>query len=215
MTRSSAMPMSRVEFVSRVRGLPDVDDAAVTFFHGLTARDGIRNGRSASLHWRRTDTRSCLRLIARTMHLQILKGRNFLDGYSSEAEVIIDQKSANALWPGLDPIGRQIKLGKASSTRAMGASRRTRRQTWRIRRSSSRRGRAGSETAPLGAVYYLPTASDSMIIAIPKGASSAWTRGFVFQIVTRSKSDHERMPITLQALPAGHGPVRASFSRIE
>ena len=40
------------EFVSRVRGLPDVDDAAVTFFHGIDRRDGIRNGRSASLHWR-------------------------------------------------------------------------------------------------------------------------------------------------------------------
>jgi putative ABC transport system permease protein len=184
------------EFVSRVRGLPDVDDAAVTFFHGLTAAtaygaDGAP--RSIGANGYKIVSPS----YARTMHLQILKGRNFLDGYSAEAEVIVDQKSANALWPGLDPIGKQIKLGSVNSrepwVRVVGLAANVEDPAQLITSRAS-----GIRTAPLGAVYYLPTASDSLIIAILKGAPATWTRGFVFQIVTRSKSDHERMPITLR-----------------
>jgi putative ABC transport system permease protein len=194
------------EFVSRVRGLPDVDDAAVVFLRGASAAtaygtDGVP--RSIGANGYKIVSPSYVR----TMHLQILKGRSFLDGYSPEAEVIVDQKSANALWPGVDPIGKQIKLGSVNSrepwVRVVGLAANLEDPAQLITSRAS-----GMRSAPLGAVYYLPTANDSLIITIPKGAPPTWTRGFVFQIVTRSKSDHERMPITLRHYLREMGPTR-------
>ena len=134
------------EFVSRVRGLPDVDDAAVTFFHGLTAAtaygaDGAP--RSIGANGYRVVSPS----FARTMHLKILKGRNFLDGYSSEAEVIIDQKSAKASGPVSIQSGGSSSSAKPTHA-SHGSGSLDLPRTWRIRRSSSRRGRAGFGRRP-------------------------------------------------------------------
>jgi putative ABC transport system permease protein len=49
----------------------------------------------------------------RTMRISIVRGRDFQAGEFAEPVVIIDQITAAYLWPGVDPIGKQIKLDSA------------------------------------------------------------------------------------------------------
>jgi putative ABC transport system permease protein len=56
----------------------------------------------------------------------------------------------------------------------------------------------------LGAIYYLPSARDSVVVTR--------TRGLVALVVARSRTDHERMPITLKRHLQQMGSLRVLFT---
>ncbi len=49
------------------------------------------------------------------MHLPVIKGRMFPEGLATVPEVIVDEHTAEKVWPGVDPIGQQLKLGEYKS----------------------------------------------------------------------------------------------------
>lgn len=51
------------------------------------------------------------------LHISLLRGRDFVhsDGASSLPVAIVNRKLAEKYWPGHDPLGRQLKLGKPDS----------------------------------------------------------------------------------------------------
>jgi predicted permease len=51
-----------------------------------------------------------------TLGISLVSGRSFRDGNGDDSSVaIVNQELARQLWPGLDPVGRQIRLDKALS----------------------------------------------------------------------------------------------------
>jgi putative ABC transport system permease protein len=50
----------------------------------------------------------------RTMKIQVIKGRDFTVGETQPA-IIVDQMTANLFWPGIDPIGRMVKLDSSGA----------------------------------------------------------------------------------------------------
>jgi ABC-type antimicrobial peptide transport system permease subunit len=67
-------------------------------------------------------------------------------------------------------------------------------------------------TSNIGDVYLLPGFQDSIVIQRPPRAQQNVERGFPFQLVVRSKSDHERMPITLRRYLNRDGNIRLLVS---
>jgi putative ABC transport system permease protein len=196
------------EVVSRARSLPDVVDAAVftnRYMIGqyvtVYGKDPLPRAVQAR------DYKVVSGSYLRTMRLRIVDGRDFTDGGAEEPEVVIDQKTATALFPGSDPIGERMKLAAPKVD-----------QPWaRIvgvvenitGPSSVITSRAtGVRTTPVGDVYLLPAAGDSTVIKRPPKAPPAYEPGVVLQLVVRSKSDHERMPITLQRYLHHDGHLR-------
>jgi predicted permease len=56
--------------------------------------------------------------VLRTFGIAVVAGRDFLEGdRSSRGVVIVDEAAARRLWPGSDPVGRMIKLGRSRSSR--------------------------------------------------------------------------------------------------
>ena len=50
----------------------------------------------------------------RTLGIPVLAGRDFAEGDDAAGgAVIVSADAARTLWPGLDPVGRTIKLGRA------------------------------------------------------------------------------------------------------
>ena len=143
----------------------------------------------------------------RTMGLRIVRGRDFVDGEASVPEVVIDDHTANSLFPGVDPIGLDIKLGdfesKAPWLRIAGVVSETQAydQVLMYRREI--------KPSRLGAIYRVMAASDTIRLAGPN-------RVGMIQIVARAKSDPDRLVVTLRShLPSG-GIVRgASVASME
>jgi putative ABC transport system permease protein len=194
------------QIVSRIRSLPDVADASMVFRYGLIGASATVYGtdgmpRSVSGDGYRVVSPSYVR----TLRLRILSGRDFAEGVPAEPEVIVDQKTAQVLWPGVDPIGERIKLGYKTSqldwVRVVGVVENFDDHNLSI---SSRHV---ARTATLGAIYYLPSARDSILV-LPRGRAPNVFRAFTFQAVTRAKTDGERMPITLRHYLRDMAPIR-------
>jgi predicted permease len=174
--------------LSVARALPDVEDA--TLLQSRSMKHGAVTVLDSSGISTEIPTMANYTVVTpsyfRTFGLSIVQGRGFLDGIPSTPEVIVDRATARGLWPTSNPIGALIKLGDFKSdapwVRVVGIagsidedqipfySRRT------------------PQSAKVSAIYYLPNSRDSLRFT---------SRGFDYQIVTRSKTDPERMPIVM------------------
>ena len=103
-----------------ILAIPDVADVAVTrnqatVGNTITAneRDGTPHEINAPSYAYRIVTPSWFR----TAGLSILKGRDFGDGLPSEPEVVVDEHTANAVWPGVDPIGQRSSSANTNRMR--------------------------------------------------------------------------------------------------
>lgn len=125
----------------------------------------------------------------RAMGLPIIKGRNFLDGLATVPEVIVDRRTAENLWPGVDPIGQQIKLGEYKSNapwvRVVGVVPNVNDESQLVRYNAS------TNPSKVGAMYVSQTASDSIVVAKYSGS---------FSVIVRARRDPERMPMLLDRL---------------
>ena len=52
-----------------------------------------------------------------TLGIRVIAGRDFIAGDGEAGAAIVDEKAAEALWPGESPIGHVLKLGDGQSTR--------------------------------------------------------------------------------------------------
>ena len=196
------------DIVSRVRALPDVGEAAASFTrflpgHGVTVYGSNRAPRSVVGDGYKVVSPSYLR----TLRLPILSGRDFLDGVPAEPEIVVDQKTAQVLWPAGNPVGEQIQLGSGGGVRpwlrVVGVVANVDDPSRSITsRSSSVR------SSPIGAIYYLPSGRDSIVVQRLPRAPATMRRGFSYQVVVRSNVDHERMPITLRHYLRNGDPTR-------
>jgi putative ABC transport system permease protein len=103
---------------TRLRALPDVADVAAAYTrravqHAITISEpgGATHEYDAPMAPFTVTTADFFR----TVGLPIVKGRNFADGLATIPEVIVDQRTAIALWPGGNPVGQAIKLGAYAS----------------------------------------------------------------------------------------------------
>lgn len=124
--------------------------------------------------------------IVRTLAGQITKGRDFTEGEFAEPLAIVDEGTAVYLWPGRDPVGRQIKLGSARSparwVRVVGVARMPR--EWFGLNTTPEAERL---TPRLGAVYVL----ESVDSARAGGRAG-------LQLVVRGSTDVPRLPALLR-----------------
>ncbi len=98
---------------SRLRDLPGVENVALTnippFGNAtITAKIEI-DGRAVEAQITHVDAQ-----FFRTMRIPLLRGRLFLPGDAHA--VIVSQSLARRLWPGQDPMGKQLPLGALEST---------------------------------------------------------------------------------------------------
>jgi putative ABC transport system permease protein len=179
------------QVLSRLATLPDAKLAAATMHrnmlaHGLTVADqgGDKRELPAPMFGYEVVSPSYLR----TIGLPILEGRDFIDGTPSEGEVILDEPTARFLWPNGRALGGAIKLGsdttRAPWLRVVGVVK----ERPRFNPLLSERPRP-TESRGLGAIYYRPSARDS----IP-----ASKFGFGVSVIVRAGSDPGRMPLTLR-----------------
>ena len=136
----------------------------------------------------------------KTYGWRIAEGRDFIEGESSEPEVIVDKTTARKLWPGLNPIGAHIKLGADTTripwVRVVGVVA----DIPRPREPAS--APPTSRASRLGNIYYRPGAHDSLFI-------KAYRPTFAYTVIARASSDPTRLPITLRRalLPLTPGAV--------
>jgi putative ABC transport system permease protein len=137
----------------------------------------------------------------RTLGLPIVRGRDFADGERDHAAVIVDERTATALWPNANPIGASIKLGDRRSNRpyarVVGVV--TNIET-RIDRRATRDDTRGIRS--LGRVYYLPAASDEFVPA----------KGYLtnLQIIARSNDHPAQLPLNIRRELSGWADVVTS-----
>jgi putative ABC transport system permease protein len=208
--RDTVVPTSAVtnDVVSRVRSLPDVADAAVFMNRYMSGQYVSVYGNDAVARTvQAKDYKVVSASYIRTMKLRLIAGRDFAEGGAGESEVIIDQKSAIALFGKGEPIGQRIKLAAPKVNqpwvRVVGVVENI------VGAGNMITSRAtGLRTTPIGDVYLLPSARDTMVIQRPRKAPVTFEPGVYFQLVVRSKSDHERMPITLRRYLHHDGSLR-------
>lgn len=194
--------MSRIaygnELLARVRNIPDVADAAIVAnvapVHNTVTvdeRDGTPHEVLAPMLGYSLVTPNYFH----TMGIRVLRGREFLDGTAAIPEVVIDEHTARGLFPGVDPIGQEIKLGEFKSDapwlRIVGV----------VSEVSSYRQvlmyRREVKPSRLGAIYRVVGDGDSI-------RSHAPNRFALIRLVARAKSDPDRLVVTLRHfLPAG------------
>jgi putative ABC transport system permease protein len=188
--------------LSRAHAIPDAHSAAVRIDRSVVdgavtydERGGTpREFKSPMLGYTEVSS-TYLRTFGRT----VVKGRDFLDGTPSNSEVIVDEHTANVLWPNADPIGQQIKLGAYASgapwARVVGVARDFRDPRWRERLVYSPAPMQGQ----LGEILYLPSSRDSVHFG---------EHGTRVHLIVRAASDPERMPISLMLAIPQAGIVR-------
>jgi len=123
----------------------------------------------------------------RTLRLSVIRGRDFYDGERDDGAVIIDQHTAQVLWPNADPIGAQIKFGDLQSNlpyvRVVGVL-------------GEQPGFEAPETADLfasrakslGRMFYLPGPADTI------------AAGYTFPVsfIARTAKHPEKLPAALR-----------------
>ena len=190
--------------LNRIRGVSGVASSATYFRRGFVKyavtveeRGGTPRERTASWDGYRVVSPGYFRTFGRS----VVKGRDFLDAISSAPEVIIDQHTARALWPGVDPIGLQIKMGEYKSdapwARVVGVvSDRAEfsLRTWDVKNLSPNE---------IGDIYYLPSSRDTVLMRA-QGTGVSW--------VVRAATSPERLPVALRRELAQSPGVRYAFA---
>ncbi len=194
------------QLVSRARSAPDVADATMSLRTGLENQSVTVYGKDGAPHVTGAPMMQVNVVSPSYLHtfgLRVVSGRDFLEGVPSEPEIIIDRRTADVLWQGADPVGERIKLGDAKSSRpwvrVVGVIGNVKDPNSPITSRPS-----SSKASRLGAIFYLPSARDSVVVTR--------TRGLIALVVARSKTDHERMPITLKRHFQQMGPLRVLFT---
>jgi putative ABC transport system permease protein len=128
-------------------------------------------------------------LYLRTLGPQIVKGRDFLQGERDHAAVIVDERTATALWPNANPIGAVIKLGDERSARPYV------RVVGVVNDLEKRAGNSLAEAQPrgvkaLGRIYYLPGPIDEFAIKACCVSN--------VQIIARAKTRPEKLPLAVR-----------------
>lgn len=131
----------------------------------------------------------------RTTAIPVLRGRDFAPGEFAEPQIIIEERAANLFWPGLDPVGRLMKLDSAHSSepwlRVVGVAREVR--EW------FPRNRDEPETVPpgrrrgLGTIYALNADP-----AARARAPASRPRDMFLQLVVRVDSAPARVAMELR-----------------
>lgn len=177
------------QMLSRIGNLPDVLEAS-TYFYGATDNDAITvedlGGQSREIPTPMFGYRIVSPAYFRTYRLPIIQGRDFSVANPTEPEIIIDKATARFLFATANPIGGHVKFGEFKSRRPWA------RVVGVVGSSDEFVDRFAVKPAKasrLGAVYYLPTASESVAVR---------QRGTTFSVVVRAQSDAARMPITLR-----------------
>ncbi|MFI5228103.1 MAG: ABC transporter permease [Gemmatimonadales bacterium] len=196
--------------VGMTRAQPDVIDAAAHRQMNVVANaitvvtgDGTTREFPAPLQGYKAVSSSYLR----TEHRAILAGRDFEQGIAPEPEVIVDERTATALWRGASPIGKRIKLGADSSrapwVRVVG-----------VVPNSTNLNELQMVLTPdvlghrVGDIYYLPGDRDSAVVSA--------RQPLVVGVVTRASRDPERMPITMRRAVLAFAPqARVSSARMD
>ncbi len=187
----ATFPSTASEVLARVRGVPDIAEAAAYSGAGPDARavtitdpgGGVVEFPAGFWNYRIVSPS-----YLKTMKLPIVAGRDFLEGERDIPAAIIDRKTARYLWPNSVPVGAMIKLGEFKS-----------RRPWvrvvgvvgeeidysRLDRSL----RPDLSTMGLGQVYVLGTAADTL-----------WGSKTVVSInvIARARSNPERLPGALR-----------------
>ena len=194
------------QLVSRARSAPDVADATMSLRTSLENQSVTVYGKDGAPHVTgapMTQVNVVSPSYLHTFGLRVVSGRDFLEGAPGEPEIIIDQTTADVLWHGADPVGERIKLGDARSTRpwvrVVGVV-----GTIKDPNNPITSRPSSSKASRLGAIFYLPSARDSVVVTR--------TRGLIAFVVARSKTDHERLPITLKRHFQQMGPLRVLFT---
>ena len=100
----------------RLAAIPGVEDIAATFSAPYASRmglsfDSVFNGSTISddAEWMAVSPQ-----YFRTLQIPVLRGRSFdaQDDSGAPAVVLINQAMAKRYWPGRDPLGQQIEIGK-------------------------------------------------------------------------------------------------------
>jgi putative ABC transport system permease protein len=128
---SGARPLTRgaqfiTEFTSRMESIPQVVSAAAVNVRPLGGGDTGMGfgaaGRAAAagetVPW--ASWRMVTRNYFRSMGIPLLRGRLFTeqDRIGNPWRVIVSQRLATLVWPGQDPVGRQLELWKGQNGRA-------------------------------------------------------------------------------------------------
>ena len=190
------------ELLAHVRSLPEVSDAAVVASAAPTHNTVTVNERGGTPRELVTPLLGYSVVTAgyfRTMGIRVLRGRDFLEGANAVPEVVIDEHTADGLFPGVDAIGEEIKLGEYKSDapwlRVAGVVSETSdyRQVLQYRREI--------KPSRVGAIYRVVSESDSLRLRSPGRYGSV-------QVIARAASDPDRLAVRLRShLPSG-GIVR-------
>lgn len=192
------------EILTHLQAVPDLADAAIVanaapYQHGITVDE--RGGTPREVPTAVLGYSLVTPTYFRTMGLHVMRGRDFADGTATVPEIVIDDYTANHLFPGVDPIGLQLKLGTFESNapwlRIVGVVSATQDygQVLMYRREV--------KPSRVGAIFRVMAAGDSIRLTGPN-------RVALIQIVARAKSDPDRLVVTLRGhLPAG-GIVRGA-----
>lgn len=137
----------------------------------------------------------------RTMKIPIVLGRDFSPGEYAEPQVIVDQRTARHLWPGVNPVGRLIKLDSARTRapwlRVIGVAGTSRQ--W-FSTDYDAMDQYEFRQARLGDVFVLNAADTSRLTVRPgrgNSTSQRWLSGQFFELVVRSRGDSRRVPLAL------------------
>lgn len=113
------------ELLERVQAMPSVESAAVS--NSLPMQNTFMLLMPFQIEGRQlpADTRASVRAVSadyfRTMQIPLLRGRDFSPADAGHKEVaIINREMAEHFWPGSDPTGMRIVLGKAESRTIVG-----------------------------------------------------------------------------------------------
>ncbi|MEO7082967.1 MAG: FtsX-like permease family protein [Gemmatimonadaceae bacterium] len=199
------------QLVTRIRALPDVAEATV-YGGGIVNKDTVSvygpdnapRQIAVPLFSYKMVTPSYLR----TFQLTVSKGRDFIEGMPSESEVIVDQETANVLWPGVDPIGKQVKFAPVGDNspwvRVVGVVRQQSKMGTGFNATYQTLLGQTAKAARLGTIYYLPSTRDTLHL---RG-----NRNQAFFLAVRSKLEPDRMPITLKTNAKNFAPYRLLFA---
>jgi putative ABC transport system permease protein len=185
-----------------LRALPDVENVAAAYSrraerHAITISEpgGATHEYDAPMAPFTVTTADFFR----TVGLPILKGRNFADGLATVPEVIVDQRTAIALWPGGNPVGQAIKLGAYASDapwlRVVGVVADMNPQELRYS--------PGAQRTRVGTIYVAASAGDRFSIG--------YRRAAILNVYVRAKRSPARVLALVQrSLPRGGLVYRAS-----
>ncbi|HXT14094.1 MAG TPA: ABC transporter permease [Gemmatimonadaceae bacterium] len=135
----------------------------------------------------------------RTLGLRVTRGRDFLDGAAAVSEVIIDEHTAHGLFPGADPVGKQIKLGafetQAPWLRIVGVVPNVDDLDKLIMYRQMPR------SSKVGDIYRVATTNDSLVV------HARWSYEGV-EVLVRTSGSSDRTPVALKRYLIPNGLTR-------